>query len=136
MYIYTCIILLVNNLVTGNIVVIVDNNSSVVAGNHFVFTCTAIPPPGLTTTDLTFNWFHPNGSAMSVFFLNSVSVSDAGTYSCNVSASHSNPYVLVQVPPSSALFTLTVMSKYLISHHFIAIAFLLFSSNSYCDSLW
>lgn len=88
-----------------------DSNSSAFAGNHFVFTCTAIPPPGLTTSDLTFDWFHPNGSAMSAFFLNSVTLSDAGTYSCNTSASHSNPYVLVQVPPSSVLFILTVRSK-------------------------
>lgn len=99
---------------TSNINVTVETNSNVLAGSRLDFMCTAVPPLGLSATDLMYSWFRPNGNALSESSINPVTVNDAGTYACNVSASHSSPFVVIQSPVGSASLTLTVRSEFVI----------------------
>ena len=64
------------------------------AGQSYTFTCTAtVTGGGTLSTTTTITWIHPSGSVTSGtgssldLSLNSLQVSDAGQYTCNVSVS-------------------------------------------------
>ena len=91
--------------------VITDISDAIVtAGSQATFTCTATAP---NEYNIAYQWAPPSGSVSNdnPYTIDSVSVSQAGTYTCTATVSHSNEYVLIQNPAATDTATLTVTSK-------------------------
>ena len=85
------------------------------AGQSYTLTCTATVTGGETlSTTTTITWIHPSGSMTSGtgssldLSLNSLQLSDAGQYTCNVSVS--SPF-LTRAQSNTDTFTINVQSK-------------------------
>ena len=85
-------------------------DATVTAGSRATFTCTATAP---NEYDIAYQWAPPSGSVSNdnPYTIDSVSVSQAGTYNCTATVSHSNEYVNIQNPMATDTATLTVTSK-------------------------
>jgi hypothetical protein len=78
--------------VPGMITISAINDATINVGDSHTFTCSAMPPNGLQSSDLSYQWTNPSGAVVSNadYTISSSSVTDAGVYTCTVTASHSN----------------------------------------------
>jgi hypothetical protein len=97
--------------VPGMITVSAISDATINVGGSHTFTCSATPPNGLQSSHLSYQWTNPSGTVVSnttSYTISSSSVTDAGVYTCRVTASHSNTHVTILNPTNSDTATLTI----------------------------